>query len=86
LEQEGGEVTAPSSRRSGNEFAIPQRPEEIEKRVLARLVFEEAQPPALRHIGDDLDRAAKIGIRVPWRSQTIEIGLRQVMLRGHVHP
>ena len=39
--------------------------EEVEEAVIRRLIVEEAKFSTLAHVGNDLDRAPKVGVGVP---------------------
>lgn len=62
----------PCARRAGRSASRdqpvrPQPRKHVEKCVVGGRIGGEAQPPALAHVGDDLDRSAEIGIGVAAR-------------------
>ena len=75
-------VTAGALRGHGMRRSARNRANRGEERVLGRLIGGEAEPPALAHVSDDLDRAAEIGIGVPWRGEAAEVGLSKIFAFG----
>ena len=55
--------------RSRDQAVGAQRREQGEEGIVRGLVGGEAQPAALTHVGDHLDRSTEIGVRVPGRGQ-----------------
>src|SRR5262245_26160551 len=73
-------------RGSGNDPCLAQLSKQVEEAVVGCLIVEEAELAAARHVGDDLDRAAEIGVGVPGGGEHAEILLDQVMLVCNLRP
>src|SRR5438132_1017854 len=71
---------------SGDDSRLTQPSEKVKEAVIGCLIVKEPEFAALAHVGDYLNRTAKIGVGVPSRGEHTEVLLCQIMLAGDVGP
>jgi hypothetical protein len=85
----GVEAEARASDLYGHDPLGPQAREEIEERGLGVADAVEPEPPAAPHVGERLDGAAEIGVRVPPRRERVDVQVAKPVRRtisGQISP